>query len=285
MEKMCTTDESKFCYVRFRQRFRATAESGLNERARELCSMDLMANCARKLLIKDPNADQEQTDTDIKYMCLRRISRDDADSSTALCAEVMSGHVGGYDSTRNFVGDMYDAPSTCSGLQAANDTCTWGCQRAFTPERDSFGCCYKSVKEYFTILGYSDVDTIFGASDLVGSECNRPSRAVCDVIDLPSRLHATLPVDVHIDFLRKNKNVVEVALMLDLKRAVGIDEDGVTIRGYRYASPTSSTVDFTIQSQDGESAAKLLAEFNVLKATGAITNLNLEQLYFQPRFK
>lgn len=189
------------------------------------------------------------TTSDIDYMCLRRISKayaagDDTSDDPMLCADQMQAHVGGYGADRIFSGEPYNAPSACSTLMAENDTCTWGCQRTYTPERDAFGCCYETIKEYYELLDHEDVASVFRSSDLVGEECNRPPDQKCDILNVEEGVEATLIVDVPVSYLRETSAEITDALMQDMERAVGRSAAGLVIRGYRYHSLTSTAVDF-----------------------------------------
>ena len=250
-EKMCVDDvvgaERQFCYPRYRNRRRDTSTLGHNAKARELCAVD-MGNCARKMLIRDSvSSTDNHTISDIDYMCLRRISKEYADdeaSDAMLCADQMQAHVGGYGANRIFSGNPYQAPAACNALVAENATCTWGCQRTYTPERDAFGCCYNTIKEYYELLEHEDVSNVFRSSDLVGAECNRPADSSCDILNEGEGVEATMIVDVPVSYLRDSSVEITGALMQDMERAVGRSAAGLLIRGYRYHSVTSTAVDF-----------------------------------------
>jgi hypothetical protein len=290
MEKMCLQDSidglQEFCYPRYRTGRRDTDNLGQNAKARTLCA-DRMGNCAKKILIRDAARENENHSsvTEIDYMCLRRISatyEKTTDGKAMLCADQMAAHVGGYGADLTFVGDKYEAPASCASLAMANDTCTWGCQRTYTPERDAFGCCYQTIRDYYEMLEHEDVDSVFRSSDLVGTECNRPPDPKCDVLNEDAGVRGTIIVDTPVSYLRDEPATSDItqALIKDIERAIGIRADGITIRGYRYYSASATTVDFVVVSQDLESATNLVAAFNATRDAGNIVNINIDHMYF-----
>jgi hypothetical protein len=291
MEKMCvqgTIDEQQeFCYPRYRSRRRATKDDGQNKKAQTLCADD-MGNCAQNMLIRDA-AQEDENHTAVReldYMCLRRISSkytEETAGKAMLCADQMAAHVGGYGADKTFTGEEYQAPSpSCDLLENVNDTCTWGCQRTYTPERDNFGCCYQTIRDFYELLEHENVDSVFRSSDLVGDECNRPPDPTCDVLNFDAGVRGTMVVDTPVSYLRDQDASSEItqALIKDIERAIGRRAAGITIRGYRYFSASATTVDFVVVSQDLELATELVAAFNITRDAGKIVNINIDRLYF-----
>ena len=87
--------------------------------------------------------------------------------SPTLCADVMQSIVGGYNySDKTYHGTTYQGPGQCAAV--VNGTaCNWLCQKEFTTERNSFGCCYYSMKAYFEKQNFTDLIGVYSRSDVL----------------------------------------------------------------------------------------------------------------------
>ena len=280
MEKMCMQDNGRFCYSRYRKRERATIELGRNAKDAMLCKDSTMGHCALKMDMRDTPARVEAD-----YMCLRRIAKGTTSANQPLCAELMKPIVGGYDFQGVYLGARYSAPAACSNLKAIDQECTWGCQKAYTPERESFGCCYDTTKTYYSLTKHEAVDLIFNRSDLIGLECNRPSDESCELVNLKGGVRATINVDVPVGFLRRNQTGTYAALITDIERAVGQTRKGLQIRGFRYQSSVSSAVDFIVFDQNDARATMLVDEFKLREEKRENVNFNIDRLFWFYNFK
>lgn len=278
MEKLCLKDNDRYCYARYRWREQATSQLGRNAKDIMLCDEASMGQCALKMEVRDTPGRSAVAD----YMCMRRITTSTTSASQPLCADLMKPLVGGYDVGRSYVGSMYSAPSSCAKLQNTDQDCSWGCQKAYTPERNSFGCCYETTKAYYAGTSHADVGVVFNRSDLVGLGCNRPADPACAVVNKADAhgARATIKVDVPVNFLRANSTGTHAAIMDDIIRAVGQTVKGVQIRGFRYQSQTSSAVDFIVWEQNLARAKQLVAAFSSREERRENINFNIDRLFW-----
>lgn len=283
LEKICVKDDFRFCYPRYRLRQRHRNSQTLIDYASEICDLDYMGQCAGKMQIREmldlikKNRSQREIDNlriNVDTMCVKYPS-DETGGSDRLCVDAMSKIVGGYYDNRSFIGDEYSGPSTCSTI-SLNSTCSWACQRDYEFDRDSFGCCYNTFKQYLADLEFSN--SIFSRSDLIGSECNRESMDECVVFDEKTKAVATIIFEVPFWFLQNNETVKTLVLN-DVMRTTGYTSSAVSIKGYRYRSRTTTFVDFEIIGQNVAAVEAAVARVEKDTNSGLVVNLDTDYMY------
>lgn len=299
MDKVCVRDFAKdiYCYPRYRSRIAQYTQDGRNTLSRSICNQDEMGSCATIMALRDhPDGNLSTAETTaVDTMCLMRISETDPGASQdALCEVVMADIVGNFAEDKTFVGATYDTPSECDSLVKVNDTCTWGCQNAYTPVRDTFGCCYTTTRNLYKWLDFVNVDNVFLRTDLVGSECNRPPRESCDVLNVGEGVTTSFVVEVPHGFLTSGDDVT-IALLKDAARAIGrtssvaeeafdsgfAGDRGIEILKLESISEVATRVFLKVSGQDANHAQALVDRFELLKTKDGAFNYYTEALYFK----
>lgn len=287
LEKICVRDGDRFCYPRFNERDAATTTSSVNARAQSLCDVDYMGRCASKLqtreMIRLQHTSPDSTritelKNSIDTMCLVQPAAAVGGSPT-LCADVMQSIVGGYNySDKTYHGTTYQGPGQCAAV--VNGTaCNWLCQKEFTTERNSFGCCYYSMKAYFEKQNFTDLIGVYSRSDVLANECNRPPEPQCTEFEQGSEGSASITLEVPLRFIEANETRARKLVLADIMRATGLTTSALTVKGFRYVSQTTSGADITIIGTDAGIVQAAVADVVTMQANGAIVNLATERAY------
>ena len=69
-----------------------------------------------------------------------------------LCATIMEPVVAGFNANGIYQGAKFTGPDTqeCDAI-GTGDFCTWGCQRKYSANVQTFGCCAESTRTYLKV--------------------------------------------------------------------------------------------------------------------------------------
>lgn len=282
LEKLCVTDQGTYCFPRYLVRTVNTSSSTSNVRARELCDIEYMGRCTQKLQVRElirlqqtnpSSAAVAELQNEVDTLCLQE------PTEAQLCADVMTSVIGGYDYTsKTFSGPYYTGPAECSGVSNASD-CSWACQKAFTVDKDLFGCCYLAMRRFFEENSFEDVDSVFSRADVLGEECNRLPPAECPQLTPSTATSSQLLVEVPLWYLENNLLRSQTLTMYDIMRATGLSSSAITVTGFRYNSDTTTWIDFTIVGTTKAFVVEIISELQEKQSSGRIVNFDTEHAY------
>eukprot|EP00041_Stephanoeca_diplocostata_P024697 m.632656 g.632656 ORF g.632656 m.632656 type:complete len:572 (+) comp22578_c0_seq1:319-2034(+) len=292
-ERLCVKDSSLFCNPRYNDVVATTGDAGVNVRARAHCNVSAMRRCSARSQIRDvlalePSADSTATQTEIASLqteietqCLEQPGVLTSRGEPQLCADVMEpllrlSTACAADDTNC---ERFTEMETACATVGENSTCPWGCQRRYGPERDRFGCCYRAVHGQLQSLQRTDLLENFSRTLTIAAECNRPADAACTILDYTGGVGASLPVQVPVEFLKKNTTTIFEAVSRDVRRAVGQTSAGVYVTDYRFVTLTTSTVGVVLLGQSRDSALRIKEQLDRDVDNGAIVFLDTERLF------
>lgn len=281
LEKLCVKDGDRYCYPRFHAQLAVASGTSSNARAQALCNTTYMGRCASKMQVRELLREQSSLEPDseriadltydISSMCLAK------PDTTSLCASVMSSIIGGYNfEDKQFTGSTYAGPTTCNSVDEGLD-CSWACQRDFTADRDLFGCCYEISKSFFTDNNFSDVGEVFSRSDTLARECNREAEPSCPILSQSTKVSTSLLIGVPLWFIERPSTLP--LINNDVLRATGLSAAAISVYGFRYNSPTTSWVDFSVVGQTHQVVSMVLSDVADLAIVGSLVHFETESAY------
>lgn len=284
LEALCVRDGSRFCYPRYHNQTRATADADRATSTTALCDSTFMGRCAarmqaRELIQTSDSSQRTVLAAEIESMCL-------TNAGGTLCGRALAPIIGGF----NAVGGgafntsrqaMYTGPADgkCIGVASVRHTCTWGCQTSLTADRTSFGCCAESTRSLLTTVGYTDVPQAFNNADTLAASCNRPTDAACVVIDDSAGVITSLVLPVPIRVLEPLSPSMEAAVVADLQRTLGTTARGFSVLKYRSLTKTTSLIEFMVFSTSKMAATEIVAQMQADVLGHRVVFLETSQVY------
>eukprot|EP00036_Acanthoecidae_sp_10tr_P011865 CAMPEP_0182928356 /NCGR_PEP_ID=MMETSP0105_2-20130417/15543_1 /TAXON_ID=81532 ORGANISM="Acanthoeca-like sp., Strain 10tr" /NCGR_SAMPLE_ID=MMETSP0105_2 /ASSEMBLY_ACC=CAM_ASM_000205 /LENGTH=593 /DNA_ID=CAMNT_0025066357 /DNA_START=429 /DNA_END=2210 /DNA_ORIENTATION=- len=264
-EALCVTDGSRLCFPRYHNRTRSTAAASRTAYATALCNRTTMGRCTPKM--KTREAQTASTPAAAAAAQEEALSLCATNNNGVQCAEAVASLVGGFQATiatalNTTQHALYDGPPSgkCLNVRSVEGICTWGCQTAYSAQRDNFGCCYETARASLNRLGYTGVADAFGRADTLAASCNRPADPGCPLTDRAAGVAATLEVPVPVQFFRDAPAEITAAVVSDLQRIVGTPATAIELRSFRAQTKTTSVVHFTVLAESKAASTDMVSQ-------------------------